>query len=149
MLDETHASLQGLPQLVGSWCRRRCIGRFYEVRGCLDESCVVSAPIPGEISIDFRAYKIPPAERRGYPICSMLSLLSCGESFLKTVSCSLSLRRAIINRWYMVTLRLWVWEWFRHTWTLSLCISWRNHVRSEQTIASTLDRWAAARDIWW
>jgi len=49
----------------------------------------------GEISIDFRAYKIPPAERR-----------------------------AIINRWYMVTLR--------------------NHVRSEQTIALTIKEMLAA-----
>ncbi|CAJ1327567.1 unnamed protein product, partial [Effrenium voratum] len=49
----------------------------------------------GEISIDFRAYKIPPAERR-----------------------------AIVNRWYMVTLR--------------------THVRSEQTIAMTIKEMLAA-----
>lgn len=49
----------------------------------------------GDISIDFRAYKIPGPERR-----------------------------AIINRWYMVTLR--------------------NHVRSEQTIAMTIREMLAA-----
>ena len=44
-------------------------------------------------------------------------------------------RRAIINRWYMVTLRLLIFVRKPHRFVGALWHAVRNHVRSEQTIA--------------